>query len=141
MSARDLDLFVAHGWRFHPEWQQVVDALDQTFGRQWRNFSLPWHDPAIQPSTPQGRELLEASLRGQILPARAILIPAALLREGASSRVWVEFELAVGRELGIPSLLVDLNECDGPSTSAPVPLHVARCDLMNLEMEIQSLLN
>ena len=64
-----IDLFIAHSWRFHPEWVEIADIIENEFPNSVRNFSLPWHDPAISPNSEYGRNFLQNQLKSQILPA------------------------------------------------------------------------
>ena len=58
---RKLDVFISHGWRRHNEWEEVVAILDGIEDLTWRNFSVPWHDPALHPSTEIGLNLSTGS--------------------------------------------------------------------------------
>ena len=69
-----IDLFIAHAWRFHPEWVKLSDAIENNFLESVRNFSLPWHDPAISPNSEYGKNFLDSQLKSQITPASFVIL-------------------------------------------------------------------
>jgi len=68
------DLFISHAWRFHSDWVAFSDLLDRDVNFGWRNFSLPWHDPAFNPNTESGRLRLTANLESQIIPVHSVIL-------------------------------------------------------------------
>ena len=106
-SPKCYDLFVTHAWRFHDDWSQFADLMDQGEGVEWRNFSLPWHDPAIKPSTELGGRFIRNNLECQIIPAQVVILLAGVYSIN-SARKWLDLEIEFARKhekpiLGMPA--------------------------------------
>jgi hypothetical protein len=90
------DLFLTHAWRYHDDWKRMVDVLNTQGIRAWRNFSLPWYDPALDPRTPEGGQIVRRHLEVQIVPCDAVLLLSGVY-EQASCRKWVDMEIEMAR--------------------------------------------
>jgi hypothetical protein len=101
ICADTLDLFVVHAWRYHADWRRVAALLDAHAPRGWRNFSLPWYDPALDARTPDGGQKVRWHLESQIIPAHAVLLLAGVWREPGTHK-WLSFEIEVARKHGKP---------------------------------------
>jgi len=97
------DIFLTHAWRYHDDWNRFVSLLDGVEGFEWRNFSLPWYDPAFDPRTPVGERMVLKSLEAQIAPAHCCIVLASVF-ETRSARQWVDLEIGIARRLGKPLL-------------------------------------
>lgn len=105
------DIFITHAWRFHDEWTKFSELLDTMPGLAWRNFSLPWHDPAMSPNTEVGGRFIRSFLESQILPVHVVILLAGVY-EIRSARRWVEMEVEMARRhhkpiVGIPAINKD----------------------------------
>jgi hypothetical protein len=58
VKTRTVDIFITHAWRYHHDWKRAVDLLNAHAPRGWRNFGLPWYDPALDPRTEKGGQLV-----------------------------------------------------------------------------------
>lgn len=58
----------------------MSDIIENRFLETVRNFSLPWHDPAISPNTDYGKNFLDNQLRSQIVPSTFVLLIDNLFR-------------------------------------------------------------
>src|SRR5205814_9540882 len=67
------DVFITHAWRYHDDWNRAADVLDGVAGFKWRNFSVPWYDPAMDPNTAVGGRFVRDWLEGQIQPSNVVL--------------------------------------------------------------------
>lgn len=108
MPGQSFDLFLTHAWRYHEDWTKAVALLDALEGLSWRNFSVPWHDPAMDPNSEVGGRFIRDWLESQIIPVHAVLLLAGVHRLG-SARKWVDLELdyAARHEklvLGLPAI-------------------------------------
>jgi len=106
MSDRVYDLFITHAWRYHDDWMRVVNLLDQFLDQSWRNFSIPWYDPALDLNSEIGRNLIYRRLEQQIIPSCGVILLSSV-HEDKSARKWVEIEVAMAqrhkkRIIGLP---------------------------------------
>jgi hypothetical protein len=107
MSGRVYDLFITHAWRYHDDWTRMGDLMDRFMGESWRNFSVPWYDPALDPNTELGKRLVHRWLEQQIVPACAVILLSSVF-DNKSARRWVELEAELARKhqkpiIGVPS--------------------------------------
>jgi|694.fasta_scaffold120627_2 hypothetical protein len=93
-----MDIFISHCWRFHSEWENFSKTLDEIYKENWRNFSLPWHDPALSPSNKFGMEILLNNLKTQIQPASLVIFLSSLF-ETESNLKWLEIEMKYALEM------------------------------------------
>lgn len=101
------DIFLTHAWRFHDDWSRFVKLLDQNPGVIWRNFSLPWHDPAIRASTEVGGRFIRNFLEGQIIPVHSVIVLTGVYSIN-SARRWLDIEMEIARKhnkplIGVPA--------------------------------------
>lgn len=99
------DIFLTHAWRYHDDWKHMVEVLNTQGIRTWRNFSLPWYDPALDPRTPDGGRVVRAGLETQIIPCHGVVLLAGVY-EQIGSRKWVELEIEMARRHGKPIIAV-----------------------------------
>ena len=85
----NLDIFISHAWRFHEEWKILVDILDEIEILTWRNFSVPWHDPALRPTNEIGMKSITNTLKGQIIPCHICFFLTDLYVHKSNSK-WLE---------------------------------------------------
>jgi hypothetical protein len=95
------DLFLTHAWRYHEDWTELGALLDAHDGLSWRNFSVPWHDPALDANTELGGRFIRNWLETQILPVHAVLFLAGVYAV-KSNRRWLDLELELARSHGKP---------------------------------------
>jgi hypothetical protein len=99
IHAQTCDLFIVHAWRYHPDWKRMVELLNARDARSWRNFSLPWYDPALDPRTESGGKTVRWNLESQIIPVHAVVFLAGVWREPGTHK-WLDFELEMARKHG-----------------------------------------
>lgn len=97
IQTRTIDIFITHAWRFHHDWKLLVDLLNAHALRAWRNFSLPWYDPALDPRTEKGGKVVRWNLESQIIPAHVVILLASVMSE-PGARKWLDFELEMARK-------------------------------------------
>ncbi len=112
------DVFVTHAWRYHLDWTEMGKLLDGVEGFAWRNFSVPWHDPALAPSTEIGARLIRQWLETQIIPAHGVIFLYGVYA-AKSARRWLDLELEMAREhgkgvIGVPPLGAEPDSIDRP---------------------------
>lgn len=100
-DADTYDVFITHAWRYHDDWNRSAEVLDKVDGFKWRNFSVPWYDPAMDPNTAVGGEFVRNWLQSQILPCHAVLFLDSVYAV-KSAKKWLDIELEMAREAGKP---------------------------------------
>tara|TARA_B100000686_G_C16792692_1_gene979915 strand:- start:284 stop:748 length:465 start_codon:yes stop_codon:yes gene_type:complete len=96
-----VDIFIAHAWRVHDEWQSLVDLIDAIPNLTWRNFSVPWHDPALRPSTELGLQLIEKVYVSQIVSVDFCVIILDLLKSKSNAR-WLRKAIEIAGSNNVP---------------------------------------
>jgi hypothetical protein len=96
-----IDLFITHAWRYHDEWKLVGSLLDGDTELAWRNFSVPWYDPALDPNTELGARTVKTWLEGQIRPVAAVIFLDGVYAI-PSTRKWLDLEVAIARDFAKP---------------------------------------
>lgn len=87
------NIFISHAWKYSEHYTKVVQWLNeaQSEGKLiWKNYSVPSHDPLIDPDTTIGKNKLKEELKGQISPASKVIILAGMY---ASYSDWIDFEI------------------------------------------------
>ena len=102
------DLFITHAWRYHEDWTKISAMLDAVRGLAWRNFSVPWHDPAMDPNSEVGGKFIRNFLETQLIPVDGVILLAGVYRIN-SARHWVKLEVEMARNhkkpiIGIPAI-------------------------------------
>ena len=101
------DIFITHAWRYHDDWTRMEELLDSYKELNWRNFSVPWHDPAMEAHTEIGGKYLRSLLESQIIPVCGVILLNSVY-ETKSSRKWVDYEVEIAKKhhktiLAVPS--------------------------------------
>ena len=87
------NIFISHAWKYSEHYNKVVQWLNeaQSEGKfNWKNYSVPQHDPLIDPNTTAGKKKLKEELEGQIKPASIVIILAGMY---ATYSDWIDFEI------------------------------------------------
>lgn len=114
------DIFISHAWRYHDDWTRMGELLDGYAGLKWRNFSVPWYDPALDPNTELGSQFVRRWLEQQILPTCGVILLSSVWNS-KSARKWLELEVSIARAHHIPIVAVPVfGEQDLPPEAVPL---------------------
>ena len=94
------NIFISHAWKYSEHYNKVVQWLNeaQSEGKfNWKNYSVPSHDPLIDPNTPVGKTKLKAELKEQIRPASKAIILAGMY---VSYSDWIDYEIDTSVSFG-----------------------------------------
>lgn len=91
-------LFISHAWDYD-HYQRIENMLDEAEDFEYRNYSVPEHDPLHARTD---RELEEA-LYNQIRPASVVIILSGMY---AHYRKWIQKEIDIAVEMGKPIIAV-----------------------------------
>jgi hypothetical protein len=87
------NIFISHAWKYTEHYNKIVQWLNeaQSEGKfNWKNYSVPQHDPLIDPNTQAGKKKLKEELEGQIKPASIVIILSGMY---AAYSDWIDFEI------------------------------------------------
>lgn len=102
-----LDIFISHAWRFHEEWKSLVNILDDINEIEWRNFSVPWHDPALRPTNEIGMTSITNTLKAQIIPCNVCFFITDLYLHKSNSK-WLDLAKKFAYEYKIPNYYIGI---------------------------------
>ena len=91
------DLFISHAWFYSKGYNRVVEFLSGAPNFKYRNYSVPIHDPAVDPNTVVGKATLKRVLDAQIRPVNVVLVIAGMY---ASYRYWIQEEIDIAQYYG-----------------------------------------
>lgn len=93
-------IFISHAWKYSDDYQKVVDWINEAKEAgilDWSNYSVPSHDPLIDPSTHVGKNKLKELLKNQIAPASKVIVISGMY---AAYSDWIDFEIDTSVEKG-----------------------------------------
>lgn len=93
------DLFISHAWKYNDSYYRLVDMLDSAPNFKWRNYSVPEHDPVLDPDDPDDQETLIEELEDQIKPVNCVLILSGMY---VSHSFWIQKEIEISIDYGKP---------------------------------------
>ena len=94
------NIFISHAWRYSSAYSTVVDWLDNARGNRqfdYKNYSVPIHDPLIDPSSYYGKAQLKDGLTEQIRHASVVIIISGMY---AAHSEWIEYEIHEAVRMG-----------------------------------------
>ncbi|GGJ68251.1 hypothetical protein GGR02_001810 [Anoxybacillus voinovskiensis] len=87
------NIFISHAWKYSEHYHKVVQWLNEAQDEgqfKWKNYSVPEHDPLIDPNTTYGKKKLKEELEGQIKPTSIVIILSGMY---AAYSEWIDFEI------------------------------------------------
>lgn len=93
------DLFVSHAWKYNEDYYGLVNLLNSTINFYWRNYSVPKHDPLVDPNTLIGAITLKNALDRQIRPVNCVLIASGMY---VCHRRWIQTEIDIAKKYKKP---------------------------------------
>lgn len=126
---KKIDIFISHSWREHEEWLAIVSTLDDMEDITWRNFSVPWHDPALHPSRDPDYGIIEKTYETQISPCDIIILIIDLFKSKGSAR-WAEKAVQFSKKYQKPIYGIKF---DSNITFASIEASCTECYQMSAE--------
>ncbi|MGG1254165.1 TIR domain-containing protein [Brevibacillus agri] len=93
------DLFISHAWKYNEQYYKIVEMLDNAPLFNFRNYSVPKHDPLVDPNTDVGKRKLIALLDKQVKPVNCVLIIAGMY---VAHRFWLQTEIDLAEKYNKP---------------------------------------
>ena len=91
-NLKTYDLFISHSWDYSDEYEKMVKLLDEAPNFDWRNYSSPKHDPAINPNSDSDKNELIKALRKQISPVNCVIVLSGLY---VAHSFWIQKEIDI----------------------------------------------
>jgi hypothetical protein len=92
------DVFISHAWEYSERYWGVLNLLDiAKQNLRWfdyRNYSVPKHDPIADPDEKVRIAKLTALLKEQIRQASCVIIPAGMY---VNNRFWIQKEIDLAK--------------------------------------------
>ena len=101
MILKKIDVFISHAWREHDQWLEIVKTIDKMEHYTWRNYSVPWHDPALHPSRPLEYGIIETIYKTQISPSDVVILIVDLYESKGSAR-WADKTIEFAKKFNKP---------------------------------------
>lgn len=99
MYLRNYDLFISHAWKYNEAYYGLEALLNAAPYFKYRNYSVPKHDPLVDPNTEVGQRKLTDMLDAQIRPTQCVLVIAGMY---AAHRFWIDKEVAIAQYYNKP---------------------------------------
>ena len=93
------DIFISHAWKYNADYYKLLNNLKATPNFRIRNYSVPEHDPVIDPKSNVGRRKLEGLIDNQIRPVNIVLILSGMY---AAYSFWIEKEIEIADSYNKP---------------------------------------
>lgn len=93
------DLFLSHAWKYNRHYYNLVEMLKGASNFYFRNYSVPSHDPVIDPNTIIGKKKLINLLDKQVRPVNCVLIIGGMY---AAHSEWIKNEIQLAQRYNKP---------------------------------------
>lgn len=87
------NIFISHAWKYSSDYNQIVAWLNEAQKEgilSWKNYSVPEHDPLIDPNTNVGKNKLKQMLKNQISPTSKVIVLAGMYSAYSD---WIGYEI------------------------------------------------
>lgn len=98
-TLKTYDLFISHAWKYNDDYYRLVNMLNNAPNFKWRNYSVPEHDPVLDPDDDNDRKTLIKELKEQIRPVNCVLILSGMY---VAYSYWIQKEIDISVEYGKP---------------------------------------
>jgi hypothetical protein len=92
-------VFISHAWTYNDDYYRLVKMLDNAPNFKWKNYSVPKHDPLIDPNSPRGKIALIKELEEQIRPVHCVLVISGMY---VNYREWIQKEIDIAKSYSKP---------------------------------------
>lgn len=84
------DIFISHAWSYDDRYKGIINLLDSDPSFKYRNYSVPKHDPLVDPSTAIGKRVLEDMLSEQIRQCSCFILASGMY---VYHKEWIQIEI------------------------------------------------
>lgn len=93
------DLFLSHAWNYNEDYYRLEEMLNDAPYFVWRNYSVPEHNPLINPNSTVGKTKLTELIAGQVKPVNCVLILGGMY---AAYSEWILKEIEIAQHYNKP---------------------------------------
>lgn len=93
------DLFLSHAWKYNSDYYKLENLLKSAHNFYFRNYSVPTHNPLIDPNTPVGKRILTAELNDQVKPVNCLIVISGMY---AAHSEWIDAEIKLAKKYNKP---------------------------------------
>ncbi|MCF8409241.1 MAG: TIR domain-containing protein [Crocinitomicaceae bacterium] len=93
------DLFLSHAWKYNSDYYRLEQFLKAAPYFKFRNYSVPIHNPLVDPNTPTGIRFLTGELERQVKPVNCVLVLAGMY---AAHSDWIHREINLANKYNKP---------------------------------------
>lgn len=94
------DLFISHAWKYNNEYYRLEELLREYSYFNFRNYSVPEHEPLDVNTT---KELIQ-KLDEQIRQSSVVLVIGGMY---CNYRKWIKIEIEIAKKYNKPILLIE----------------------------------
>jgi len=89
---KEYHIFISHAWRYSEDYYKLEKLLNEIPNFKWKNYSVPQHDPVIDPNSKEGKNKLKKELEEQIRPVHIVIVLAGMY---VNYREWIQTEINI----------------------------------------------
>lgn len=93
------DLFISHAWNYNSDYYSLENLLKTAANFNFRNYSVPEHDPLIDPNSQNGRSKLIKLLDNQVRPVNCVIILGGMYAHHSD---WIQKEIQIAKSYDKP---------------------------------------
>ena len=93
------DLFLSHAWKYNDHYYRLIEMLKDANNFYFRNYSVPIHNPLIDPNTIVGKNKLISLLDKQVKPVNCVIILVGMY---AAHSDWIINEVTLANNYNKP---------------------------------------
>jgi hypothetical protein len=97
--SKTYNIFISHAWRYSEDYYRLVEMLKNAPYFSWKNYSVPQHDPVLDPEDEADRRKLLEELEDQIRPVHVVIVISGIY---VSHRYWIQKEIEIALRYGKP---------------------------------------
>lgn len=87
------NIFISHAWRYSEHYKKVVQWINEAQDEKklnWKNYSVPKHNPLLDPDDDNDKQKLKNELDEQIRPVSLVIVLAGMY---ATYSDWIDYEI------------------------------------------------
>lgn len=92
-------VFISYAWTYNENYYRLEKMLDDASNFKWKNYSVPSHDPLLDPDNPSYKKLLFKELEEQIRPVHCVFVISGMY---VNYREWIQKEINIAKSYGKP---------------------------------------